>query len=166
MKRLLGILSVISLVSTGTINLISCNYKKPFNNKDENQKLKDENQKLKDENQKLKWKIDKNILFINSINSPTKINANNPNEVKEYELVFALKQKVLEAVKTIDDSLTENDFILAFKDYFNQFQPRYIDLTISKKITIIILGKNKTNGQKEFDVFLPAISKNKKWREG
>ncbi|APE75404.1 lipoprotein [Spiroplasma citri] len=160
MKRLLSILSLVGLITTGTTNLISCG-KPVVNNtepnlKDENQKLKDENQKLKDENQKLKWKIDKNILFINSINPPIIINANKPNAVKEYELFLSLKSKVLESIKTIDESLTENDFIIAFKDYFNHLQPREIDLTISKKITIIISGKNRAHGEKEFDVVLPA----------
>ncbi len=178
MKKLLSILSLAGLITTGTTNLISCD-KPVFNNvelklKDENQKLKDENQKLKYENQKLKyenqklkyenqklkWKIDKNILFINYINPPVIIKANKPNAVKEYELVLSLKSKVLESIKTIDDSLTEDDFIIAFKDYFNHFQPREIDLTTSKKITIIISKKNRTHGEKEFDVVLPAIPRN------
>ncbi|MFW4371116.1 MAG: lipoprotein [Spiroplasma sp. hy2] len=162
MKKILSILEAIILTTTGASSIIACSVEKvktnkDLDNQDENKKLQDENKKLQDENKKLKWKIEKNILFINSINPPIKVEATKRDEVKEYEVLIALKPKVLEAIKTIDNSLTENDFILAFKDYFNHFQPRYIDLSTSKKITIIIIGKNKATGQKEFVVVLPKI---------
>ncbi|ALA98609.1 hypothetical protein SKUN_001758 (plasmid) [Spiroplasma kunkelii CR2-3x] len=172
MKKILSILKAIILITTGASSIISCGVEKVKTNKDldnldnqdenkklqdENKKLQDENKKLQDENKKLKWKIEKNILFINSINSPIKVEATKPDEVKEYEVFNALKPKVLEAIKTIDNSLTENDFIIGFKDYFNHMQLRHIDLSTSKKITIIISGKNKATGEKEFVVVLPKI---------
>ncbi len=168
MKKLLRLLGTISLTATSTISLMACGGGKPnkiLNSQDENEKLQGENEelhkknkKLKDENQKLKWKINKSILFIDSINPPIMVNAVQPNKVKEYELVIALIPKVLEAVKTIDDSLTKNDFVIVFKDYFNHRQPHFIDLTTPKKIRVIIGARNKTIDDKEFDVLLPVAS--------
>ncbi|RUO85990.1 hypothetical protein [Spiroplasma endosymbiont of Megaselia nigra] len=86
-------------------------------------------------------KID--ISKINKLDKPT-IHVTDPTQTTSEQLKPQFKDIVLKAVKTVDSSLTENDF-----DYFieNKGEDWPIDITNNKTVAVQIEGKNSATGQ-------------------
>ncbi|WP_342256052.1 hypothetical protein [Spiroplasma endosymbiont of Poecilobothrus nobilitatus] len=86
-------------------------------------------------------KID--ISKINKLDKPT-IHVDDPAKTKAEQLKPQFKDVVLKAVKTVDISLTENDY-----DYFieSKGEDWPIDITNDKTVAVQIEGKNNATGQ-------------------
>lgn len=81
------------------------------------------------------------ISSLNSITAPSSISATTPSATTEAEVRVALDPQVLTAVKTVDNSLTANDFT-----YTITGQTFPLDLTSTKTVQIKITGINQAGG--------------------
>ena len=123
-----------------------------------NKQLAAKNLALIKKNERLNWKIYKDINLIDRIDSPISIEPVNPKVIKLSDIRVATKAAIVKALQTfIDPSLTKDDYEIACSDYYNWNQPQHIDLATAKKIVIIIQGRNKTTGSKQFEIILPAL---------
>ncbi|WP_425377957.1 hypothetical protein [Spiroplasma endosymbiont of Polydrusus pterygomalis] len=86
-------------------------------------------------------KID--ISKINKLDKPI-INLPNPKDVSDGWLKPQFKDVVLKAVKTVDSSLTENDFDYSINPKGEDWP---IDITNDKIVEVLIEGKNKATGK-------------------
>lgn len=88
-----------------------------------------------------------------------KLRQQNPQQVKEYELQLAIKPEILKILKERESSLTENNFVIGFDEYFIWGKPRYIDLSTTNKIVkITILGRQPLKGETPILLNLPIAT--------
>ncbi|WP_342277635.1 MULTISPECIES: hypothetical protein [unclassified Spiroplasma] len=162
MKKILIILGETILTVAGTVNLISCENKKNNSftiNKPNLQPNKNNNDaQIIKENEILRYFKNKDVRYITSI-TITEIKATNPQQVKEYELNLAIKPEILKILKERESSVTENNFVIGFDEYFSWGKPRYIDLSTTNKIVkITILGYQPLKGKTTILLNLPIAT--------
>lgn len=110
------------------------------------------------ENEILRYFKNKDVRYITSI-TITKIKATNPQQIKEYELQLAIKPEILKILKERESSLTENNFVIDFDEYFIWGKPRYINLSTTNKIVkITILGRQPLKGETTILLNLPIAT--------
>lgn len=97
----------------------------------------------------------RNIKEINLLD--LKIKVTDIEKVRESEIRPHLQTGILTAIKQqLNDAITENDFSFNFNDYFNQNQPRTINLANTVNNYVInIVGHNNAKNSIKLEILFP-----------